>query len=63
VQNAQARAPTGIELRQNGQSRVVDSTSGSVLRLAISALTGFTTRKNTAAETRRKATTALRKLP
>lgn len=63
VQNAHRRAARGIELRHSGHSRVVLSTSGSVLRRAISVFTGRTTKKNTAAAMLRKAMTALKKWP
>ena len=49
VQKAQRRAAFGMLLRHSGQSRVVGSTGSSVLRRAISAFTGRTTRKKTAA--------------
>ena len=63
VQKAHARAPVGMALRHHGQSRVVDSTSGSVLRRAMSAFTGRTMQKNTAAAISRNAINALRKFP
>src|SRR5213083_2101321 len=49
VQKAQRRAAIGMSLRHSGHVRVVTSTGGSVLYRRISALTGLTTRKNTAA--------------
>ncbi len=49
VQNGQRLAADGTSLRHSGHFRTSSSTGGSVLRRAISAFTGLTTRKNTAA--------------
>lgn len=45
VQNAQRVAAAGTLLRHSGHSRTVSSTGSSVLRRAIRAFTGLTTRK------------------
>ena len=50
-------------LRHSGQSRTVGSAGGSVLRRAIRALTGRTTKKNTAAAISTKERTALMNAP
>jgi hypothetical protein len=63
VQNAHRRAPTGISLRHSGHFVVVSSTGGSTLRPAISALTGRTTRKKTAAAIVTNAISLLMKSP
>src|SRR5690242_19934749 len=63
VQKAQRVALIGMLLRQKGQSRVVGSTGSSVLRRAMSALIGRTTKKKTTAAMIRNETTALMKSP
>jgi hypothetical protein len=52
-----------MSLRHSRQGTVSDSTSGWVLRRAISALMGFTTKNRTAAAIDTKATGALMKSP
>ena len=49
AQKGHLRAKRGMSLRHSVQGRVSDSTSGWVLRRRVSALIGWTTRKNTAA--------------
>src|SRR5437764_11660826 len=63
VQNAHLLAATGISLRHSGHWRTVSSTGGSVRRLAISALTGLTTRKKTTTAITRNVMRALMKAP
>ena len=63
VQNAHRLAGTGISLRHSGHLRVCSSTGVSTFLRAISALTGLTTKKNTAAAMMMNESTALRKCP
>ena len=63
MQNAQRRAAVGMLLRHSGHSRVSGSAAGSVLRRAMSAFTGRTTKKKTAAAMRTNAITALMNEP
>jgi hypothetical protein len=63
VQKAQRRADTGMSLRHSGHLCVASSTSSPVVMRAISALTGFTTKKKTTAAMIRKVISALMKWP
>ncbi len=64
VQKAQRRAAIGTSLKHSSHFFVVGSVGGSPRRRrATIALTGTTTNRYTAAEIRRKETTALRKSP
>src|SRR5207237_1314661 len=62
-QNAQRLAGLGISLRHSVHGCVSESTSGWVLRLRITALTGSTTKKNTAAATETNVISAFRNDP
>ena len=60
MQDEQTLAATGISLRQCGHARVAGS---SCFRRAVSAFTGFTTTKKTAAAMITNEMSALRKAP
>src|SRR5271157_2072306 len=62
-QKAHLRAWRGMSLRHSGQGTVSESGSGRVLRRALSAFMGRTTKKNTATAIERNATTALMNSP
>src|SRR5437588_5223610 len=63
VQNAHLPAAIGMLLRHSGHPRVVGSAGTSAFLRAISAFTGFTTKKNTAAAIDTKAISVLMKAP